>query len=289
MTTPKPKGDKGTKAGRAKREKPVRAGPIRSGLSDQAPPSAAQSGKSAPDAGPSSGFGYANNGDGVAPPHSPDDLVLNEAVAEAVKSSYDVLTETIEQGRLAAKNFRQGDYNYRQVPGDMETMGLRMLKLARQLSTTTFDLCEQMLREVTAAGGALAPKQTSGVPPFRQSGTTNAAPVSPDAPPSGAGAPHDTIPLTIQFKGKAKAIAHTTQIGRPTKPTSPEQISATRLSLRSGKTNAITDITFHADLTVGLVATITIPAGQSPGTYVGLIEARDQNIPLGILAVEITK
>lgn len=270
MTTPKTKGEKGAERDRVKREPPQRTGPIRSG--DAKRPEQ----KSAPSEEPRHS-------------HASSDLHVNEAVAEAVKSSYDVLTETIEQGRAAAKNFRQGDYNFREVPGDIETMGIRMLNLARQLSTTTFDLCEQMLREVSTAGGGLTQRPSPGVPPFRENSPPPNAQSSSDAPPSVSASDPHSIPLTIQFKGEAKAVAHTEKLARPNSPTSPDQIDSSPLAPRSGKSKPIADIHFHADLAIGLIATITIPDNQPPGTYVGLVEIKGQAIPLGMLVIEIVE
>jgi len=49
------------------------------------------------------------------------------------------------------------------------------------------------------------------------------------------------------------------------------------------------DPCLEPDLAVGgLIATVTIPAGQSPGVYSGLVYAESQPAPLGVLTIEVT-
>ena len=81
---------------------------------------------------------------------TPPEPKVSEAVAHAVKMGYDVIAQNIRQGREAAERFRQGEYSLRDAPGDLEVASLRLLQLARELSTTTFDVCERLLKELGA-------------------------------------------------------------------------------------------------------------------------------------------
>ena len=60
-----------------------------------------------------------------APPEGvrePETLVVNEAIAETVRTAYDVLNDTVKQGRKAAEQFRGGTYNVRDVPDDVRVV-----------------------------------------------------------------------------------------------------------------------------------------------------------------------
>lgn len=210
-----------------------------------------------------------------------DDPATDDAVAQAVRSSYDTLAETIAQGRQAADRFRQGQYNMREVPVDVEKMLLRLLELARQLSGATFDICEQLVHQLSTAATVPEPGETP-VPPFRdhtQAGTRTASPSS------------GSIPLSVQFEGDLKrASSPTNSLSRPAKPTRPEEITVSPLLERSGKGKPIEQVELSFDASImGLVAGVVIPAGHPPGVYVGFVVSDHQAEPLGMLVVTVTE
>jgi hypothetical protein len=214
-----------------------------------------------------------------------DDAAISEAVSQAVKTGYDVITENIKRGREAAERFRQGKYNISEVPGDLEAMTLRVLQLARELSTTTFDVCERLLHEFST--NATAPGQTAAGP-FWPTVKKAAAPGGGAAalPPSGPGA----MKLIVVFNGAAKAVAHTATLSRPIQPTAPEDVSAAPLTARSGGGASIAGVGFQADLAHGgLIVTVALPDGQAAGVYSGLVYAAGQDVPLGVLTIEVAK
>lgn len=288
MTTPDPgnSGETGEGAAgvqRMTRPEPARIDPIRSGkiAAHTAAQRAAQAGAAPPPA--ASGIGVS----GPAPPsRDGGEAVMAEAVADAVKSGYDVLEETISQGRAAAEKFRQGEYNFREVPGDIEDLALRLLALARQLSTTTFDICERLLHQIGSAGGPPPPGQVAAqVPPFI---ATVARGATGHPPPPAHPHPLPEMRLTVRFAGTGQAVAHSVSLTRPERPTTPSDISATPLGPREGTAVALTGVTFEADLNAGgLVATVTIPPGQPAGIYAGLVCAAGQAVPLGMLVIEL--
>ena len=209
-----------------------------------------------------------------------DDPAIDEVVAQAVRSSYDTLAQTIAQGREAADRFRQGQYNMREVPADVEKMILRLLDLARQLSGTTIDIVEQLIHQLTSVASLPEPGATK-VPPFREHG-------QPSGKPEAAAA--DMLPLAVRFSGGGKnARSATTSLAKPTVPTRPEQMSAAVLAPRSGKAKPLDKVEFSYDASImGLVATVTIPPKQPPGTYVGYVVAEGQEEPLGLLVVTLS-
>lgn len=227
---------------------------------------------------------------------------IDEAVAEAVKSGYDVLAQTIAQGREAAEHFRQGEYNIRDVPHDVQKLTLHLLGLARQLSGTMLDLCEQLVQQVSLTGGPPPPGEVAAAnPPFRDYHHKDAGPVPPieggqmqNAPrmtapgPNTAAAPVDGMPISAQFGGSRKAKLLTTSLARPARPTALWEISASPLHPNAGGAAAISEVKFQASDTVGgVVAYIAIPKGQPAGVYSGLVFAQGQAVPLGALVIEL--
>lgn len=208
------------------------------------------------------------------------DPAIDEAVADAVRSSYDTLAKTIAQGREAADKFRQGQYNMRQVPHDVETMLLRLLDLARQLSGTTLDIVEQLVHQMTSVASLPEPGATK-VPAFREHGKK--------ADDASATVAAPGLPLTIRFKGaKAGGKDQHALLARPAKPTRPEQLSASPLTTRDGSATISGGVEFSFDASImGLVATVTLPPGQAGGTYAGHVYAEEQDDPLGMLVVKV--
>ena len=268
MTTPKDKAGK-AKA-RLSRSNPARLAPKR----------ARALGGGVPD-----GPGGAS---GPAPPSGEaNDATINQSVAHAVKLGYDVIAENIKQGREAAQAFRKGNYNMREVPGDLEVAAMRLLQLARELSTTTFDVCERLLKEVGAK--APAADRASDIPPFRASKAANGTP--PKASPAAA-KPADPglMKVTVRFAGAGKALAHTETLARPRQPTAVAEISAQPLAPPRAGGPPIAGVSFESDVSVeGIVAVVTLPKGQAPGVYSGLVHAGRDDVPLGVLTIEIRK
>lgn len=228
------------------------------------------------------------------PPHQSDTQTIpvaavDEAIADAVKSGYDTLAQSIAQGREAAARFRQGQYNMRDVPGDVESVARRFLDLARQLSATTFDLCEDMLGQIGKVSGGPPPpgEVAAGLPAFR-----DLEPVRQDSgrrAASSADEPRrmEAMPLATVFSG-GKATCLTRHLARPEKPTSAEHLTAAPLHSRRVGTEPITDVRFEVDLSKGgLIARVTIPDKQEPGIYAGQVFAAAQDIPLGTLVIRV--
>lgn len=213
-------------------------------------------------------------------PDSPDKLgddpTISESVAHAVRAGYEVVSDNIRLGREAAERFRHGQYNIRDVPNDLNSATVRLLGLARELSTTTFDVCARLLKE---AGAAQPPHDRSTPPP-----PFHATP----APRPGGYKAVNVLNVTIRFDGARAAIAHPAQLTRPPKYTSPSGISVTPLRPRAAGAPPITEVSFGVDLSVeGLVATVRIDEGQPPGVYSGVVYAEGVAAPVGLLTVEI--
>ncbi|HEY2356740.1 MAG TPA: hypothetical protein VGH86_04765 [Phenylobacterium sp.] len=264
MTIPK------GKAGKAKvhrsRPEPERVGPDRASRA------------AAPGAAPIAATGY--------PAGAGEDPSVSESVAHVVKVGYDVIAENIRQGREAAQRFRQGQYRVREVPGDLEVAAVRLLQLARELSTTTFDICERLLRDV----GAKVPPEdrASGVPHFRAAKAAGGGPAKAAASP--APAEHPPMKVTVRFRGAARARAYNSGLARPKNPTAAADISAQPLARRTAGAKPITGVVFETDVSVeGIVAVVTVPDGQEPGVYSGLVHAKREDVPLGVLTIEIAK
>jgi len=232
----------------------------------------------------------------TSPVHDPDVLAMNNAVAGSVKTAYDVLAETIEQGRKSAEQFRVGTYNVRDVPDDVRQIAGNLLGLARQLSSATFDICEALLRQT---GGVMAPPPpgSTPVPPFQEVKPIGGLdsrqpdyppPPVPQMPATPAKAAANTMCLAVQIVGAAQSAAHTVTLARPSVPTAPADITCAPLAAHGSDAPALTEVVFAADLADGgLLATVTVPEGQAPGVYAGAVYCTTQSLPLGQLVIEI--
>jgi hypothetical protein len=276
MTTPEATGDEGATPpqGRVRRPQPARAGPRRSRTAPET--------SEAPEAAP------AKAESGSATSTSADDAAISEAVSRAVKTGYDVLTDNLKRGREAAERFAQGNYNIREVPGDLEATSLRVLQLARELSSTTFDVCERLLHAFSA--NAKPPPGQTAAGPFWPTVRKAPGPAVKDATPAAPAAHLAAMKVTVVFSGAPKAVAHTDTLSRPAQPTAPEDVSAAPLTARSGGGAPIAGVGFQADLAHGgLIVTVALPDGQAAGVYSGLVYAARQEVPLGVLSVEVAK
>ena len=191
---------------------------------------------------------------------------LTEAAASAVQTGYNVIAENIEQGRKAAAKFREGKYNIRDVPKDAQEMGERVLKAARDFSTTAIDVGEWLLKTASSSSAG------------KQDG-------------------RDGMKLTVRVSvGGAAHKLHTMVLDRPKSPgTGPEHLSVRGLEphpLNEGAVPISKDnVSFTPDYSVegGLVAEVRVPAGQTAGVYTGQVYATraGEQAPLGLLSVDV--
>lgn len=228
-------------------------------------------------------------GEGV---HDPDALVVNEAIAGSVRTAYDVLSDTIGQGRKAAEQFRVGAYNMRDVPDDLRHAAANMLGLAKQLSSAAFEICEALLRQADTLMTPPPPGSTH-VPPFQEVKAAHPAPHHARHTPPHASAPAPApaapvIQLNVIFDGKRTARAHTATIARPDGPTAADQIACDGLAPRGGSAPAIARIAFETNPDGrGLNVLVLVPQDQPAGIYSGAVYCATQPLPLGQLVIEV--
>jgi hypothetical protein len=280
MTTP----DLG--APHVSRPEPERTGPIRGGPAPAAAPAAPAAAAAEPIVG-------------TAPPLAHVEDGVSEEIAHAVRLGYDVVAANIKEGRLAAKRFRQGEYNVRDVPRDLNAMTLRLLRLARDLSATTFDVVEHLLRDPNLPGSSAGERHAAPsvrpvptAPAFHPTPGTGApaartaAAASKAAPPATSEPP--LVSLTCAFTGTRQATVKTAMLSRPARPTLPEQLAVTPLTPATPGSPPIGGVAFSAQSGGdGLVATIPIPDAQPAGIYSAMIFAPTSDAALGFLSIEI--
>ena len=241
---------------RVRRPEPARDGPLRGSFSaaGSAPTAAAA---------------------GDIPP-APSEATVSESVAHAVRLGYDVIGENIRQGREAAGRFRQGEYNVRDVPHDLNQLSIRLLTLTRELSSTSFDLLDRLLRDPRTPGSTPRAATDHQPPAFYP------APSAPKpTPPTGPA-------FTCVFSGPGKAILKQGVLSRPDKPTTPASLTVTPLASLDPAVKTIVGVTFAASADgEGVVALATIPADQPAGVYSGVIFAPESQAPLGMLTIEV--
>lgn len=223
----------------------------------------------------------------------PEALIVNEAIAETVRTAYDVLSDTIGQGRKAAEQFRVGAYNVRDVPDDVRHMAANMLGLAKQLSSAAFEICETLLRQADTLMTPPPPGSTH-VPPFPAAKPASPAPRSAGKAESQRAAAKaapaaPVIHLHVKLEGKRGAKAHGTTLARPDAPTAAEQIGCDGLVRRGGNGPPITRITFETNPDGrGLDVLVIVPQDQPPGIYSGAVYCATQPVPLGQLVIEVS-
>ena len=190
---------------------------------------------------------------------------VTEAAARAVQTGYDVIAKNIKSGREAASRFRDGKYNIRDVPVDLEAMSSRMFQAAGQFSVAAIELGGWLLK---AAEPSTKPEAEQTEEPGDNS-----------------------LVLTVDFIGaskRAEALAQTLT-RRPTSSTAPGNLTA-RLQPHSGTAAAIGPVKFRAALSatgLALVARVPIPRGQPAGVYSGAVLADGEDVPLGLLSIKV--
>ncbi|HEY1414513.1 MAG TPA: hypothetical protein VGF42_01345 [Caulobacteraceae bacterium] len=222
------------------------------------------------------------------------DLAVSDAVAQAVRLGYKVLAENLEEGRIAAKQFRVGEYNVRDVPNDLNVLAKRMLNLARDLSTTTFDVLDRVLQDPTLMKAArrLAESIDPVAPvakPTAANSSKSSAPATARPGKTGAAAnpisASQSVPLTCRFSGAAKAKVLASWL---TSPASPTPLATAGLTTLETGVPPIAGVTFHAsDDRLGVVAEIQIPPDQAAGVYSGVVVGVDDGRAVGALTIQV--
>ena len=210
---------------------------------------------------------------------------MDEAVAQAVQSSYDVLDEAVRQTRSSMDRLQKGDMSMDALPGDIASISLKAIEVARQLSTSTLNLCEQMVTQMSAAAAPPPPGEVAAqVPPFRST-----IPQGANHAEGSIKAPRDVgeIEFETHFTGHGKAVSHSSRMKKPQRPTRPEEIRPTKLEPHGAKAEPLKCSAFTAALGERPSISIRIPTDQPPGFYNGLIMAEGQDVPLGVLTIEV--
>jgi hypothetical protein len=242
---------------------------------------------------------------------------VSEAIAQAVRRAYDVIGENMAQGQAAAEHFRAGEYNIRDVPGDLNVLARRLITLTRDVSLAACDVLEQLMDDPRVMGAAKpaasgAEAKTSGA------GSPSAAPEafwSPPSPPGGkkggaaapaaakavaakaatsageagetasGGPPPSAVKLEVVFEG-GKAVL---RAGTFTPPKDPSPVFCPGL-LGPEAAPPIRGVSFGRGRTpLDLKVTIKVPARQPPGLYSGAICAEGTQAPAGALTIEVLK
>lgn len=214
-------------------------------------------------------------------PKSSQEPTISQEVSEAVKRGYDIITENIRQGREAAERFREGEYSLRETPDEIARLTSRMMLLAREMSTATFDVVDRLAREL---GGAIsAAKDRDGsVPPFR-SAEPGAAPRPPDP---------GRLRVTARCEGHRHAIGRSTTIDRPKRGVGPNDLKIGPLASQTAPSPIKAEqVRFEIDLSrEGVIAVVTVPEDHPAGVYSGMVYGgMDDPSPLGAITIEVVK
>ena len=210
---------------------------------------------------------------------------MDEAVAQAVQSSFDVFDEAVRHTRSNMERLQKGDLSMNALPGDLASISLKAIEAVRQLSTSTLNLCEQMVTQMSVASAPPEPGVVAAqVPPFRSTmpkGGSHAE--GTYTTPRNVG----EIEFETHFTGHGKAVSHSNRMLKPKRPTRPEEIRPTRLEPHGTNAEPLECTAFSVALGECPSISIRIPKGQPPGFYNGLIMAEGQDVPLGVLTIEV--
>ena len=238
-------------------------------------------------------------------PAKPRETPLAGAIADSVKLAYDVIGQNIRQGREAADRFREGEYNVRDVPEDANLLALRMLSLTRELSATTFEIIERLLRDARlpsmgkrrgsgrrhdhghSHGGHQDYRETDDA---QEDGDDDQEdlrygfyPVPPGHGPKTK--PSPGVTLGCAFTGPRTAVLKSASLASQETPT---LLGLTTLVSANGALPAITGVTFSGSADgKGIVANIPVPEEQPAGIYSGVVCSADTQAVLGSLTIEV--
>ena len=208
----------------------------------------------------------------------PLELAVSDAVAQAVKLGYQVLAQNLEEGRAAAKQFRVGEYNIGQAPSDLNHLALRSLRLARDLSTTTFDLLDRLL---TDPGLTAVLQKAAAAAPSPAKATASPTDTAKPAPRAASA----LVPLTCNLSGRPAQM----KAAILTRPKTPAALMMTGLAPANSSDPPITGVSFSAGAGgAGIVANIAVPQTHAPGLYSGVVFDEGSGLPLGALTIEVT-
>jgi len=193
---------------------------------------------------------------------------VDEVVAQAVRMGYHVIEENIQQGRLAAERVRNNDYRASDMSDDAANAAKRLVRLARELSTTWFDLIAAAMRD-PGLQSALA-RPTEAATQARHARERMQATAVPVASIVRSSRQVEVMPLTLQA------------------PDGPAVPTITGLYSTDPRLPPITTVVFRiASDKRGPLVEIYVLDDQPPGTYNGVVVDSDSQRPLGTLTVRV--
>jgi hypothetical protein len=186
---------------------------------------------------------------------------VETVVADAVKLGYQVLGDSLHQGRVAASRLSAGTYGLSDVRTDATDIGGRLMKLAGDMARLWIDLVGAVARD---------PDLTHAVRPRE---------IPPDPTVPGR------IPVTVQVRGRDGATGHASPLGRPEAASG---LVCPGLHAAAAGLAPITGIGFAAAPDgASILAVVTVPREQPPGLYSGVILDGLSHAVLGTLSVRV--
>lgn len=198
----------------------------------------------------------------------PSDAAVDEVVAHAVRVGYQVIGENIRQGRAAADRLTAGDYGVSDVPGELTQLGLRLLQLTREMSSTAFDLVGAVFRDPTLQNAIRGSRSA----PQAQPGPARPAAVG-------------DVPLTCNIRGNRRAVGEPSTLRHPEQATS---LTIAGLISPNPVLPPLKNVSFSGSPDGrGIAANIVVPDDQPAGTYSGVVCDGLTHKPLGTLTVQV--
>lgn len=208
----------------------------------------------------------------AGPAHDESVREISGLVGEAVRAGYDVINDSLAQGRAAAERHHGGHYQLNDAAVDLSQLGKRLTKLSRELSTTWFDLLAAGMRDPNLQD-ALRGRHTPHRPAAPHPGTPRPRPTAP-------------VAIAVRFEGSRAATGTAT----PLMPGGGTRRIVAKALTPIDPVNtrpALSRIGFGKGPEGSLVASVAIPVDQPSGTYQGVIADGETGEVLGSIIVRV--
>jgi hypothetical protein len=235
------------------------------------------------------------------------------AVADGVRLGYSVIDEYLKRGQQAAKNVAAGGSPLKGASNELQQLTERMFKYASDLASAWMDLLQAMTTnglaqrqaseeaaQAEAAQAAEAPERANGhgangKANGKTNGKQNNKAGTEAAVPAPASQGAAAAPARPAAAGEPRPVAVEIDASQPVEVMLDLRPAAGELALEVTELRAKDPTAAPlAGVTVATaadpprtIARVSVPHGQPPGLYTGLVLDAATNLPCGTLAVRV--
>jgi hypothetical protein len=198
-------------------------------------------------------------------------------VERGVRAGYEVIAEYLNEGRSSARTFADSEPQA-SVPASLEQLTERMFQHASDLGSVWMDLLRTLnRRQNDASAEPLAGFSTNGA---RGGVASDQAPGEASSPSHGVG----ELPVSVIVSSPLPVQVDVRLHGAP-----PAAFGvAVHAPRRAGDDRVLRGVTLEwRPAENRLVTCLSLEAEVEPGTYTGVLVARESNVPFGTLCVVV--